>query len=508
MFQFLAITQAGCRRSFPRHLLHKITTLAISTIVVLVAQVIYTQPVNADQASRPNIVLIMADDLGYGDVRCYNAESRIPTPHIDRLAAEGMRFTDAHAPAAVCVPTRYGLLTGRYPMRMTRKRKGPLIDKSRMTIGKLLRKNDYATTMVGKWHLGLDDADYSKPLTGGPVDRGFDSYFGIPKSLDIPPYYYIRDDRAVAAPTDTIERSFSEGWSPIQGVFWRAGGVAPGFKHVEVLPRLTEEAVKFVKSREDEAKPFFLYFALPAPHTPWLPTKEYRGKSQAGSYGDFTMQVDACVGRVLATLDALKLTENTLVFFTSDNGPVWFAEDVERLGHAATGPLRGMKGDAWEGGHRMPFLARWPARIEAGSLNSEVICHTDMLATFASIVGDELPGDEGVDSYDMLPALTARSVEATKSGKPIREATVFLSSRGVLSIRQGRWKLITALGSGGFSQPRKEQPSAAGPDGQLYDLEHDLGERVNVYQRHPDVVERLSGLLSRYRTSGRSRPLP
>lgn len=454
--------------------------------------------------SPPNIIFIMADDMGWGDPGCYNRDSKIPTPNIDALAAAGIRFTDAHAPAAVCVPTRYGLLTGCYPFRM-RRGPGSLIDKGRLTLGGLLKRKGYTTGCVGKWHLGFDSGkkpDYSKPLRGGPVDRGFDYYFGIPASLDIPPYYYIENDRSLAAPAEKIGDNNSAGWTRIQGAFWRAGGVAPGFKHEEVLGRLTRKAVDFLdKQAAAAAKPFFLYFALPAPHTPWLPLEEFRGRSKAAEYGDFTCQVDASVGRVLDKLRALGMEKNTLVIFTSDNGPVWYDADEKKYGHRSTGHFRGMKGDTWEGGHRMPFIARWPGRVPAGALSEATICHTDMLATFAAIVGEKLGSGDGLDSFDISAVLFGREQKV-----PGREALVLQSSGRVLSVRQGEWKLIPQLGSGGFSKPRREKPSPGGPVGQLYNLREDPAEVTNLYLQKPKIVEELAGLLGRFRREGRSRP--
>ncbi len=467
--------------------------MAVSTLVAAPA----TEP--------PNIVFIMADDLGYGDLGCYNDKSKIPTPSIDRLARAGVRFTDAHAPAAVCVPTRYGLLTGRYPFRMSKGRGGSLLEKGRLTLGELLRRKGYFTACVGKWHLGFGGhpaKDTKTKLRGGPTERGFDHYFGIPASLDIPPYYYVRDGHALAAPTQRIGPSNSEGWTRIQGAFWRDGGIAPGFRHEDVLPRFMERSVAFLREHREKRgrQRFFLYLALAAPHTPWLPSKPFGGRSGAGMYGDFTAEVDHAVGRVLAAIDEIGARDDTIVIFTSDNGPVWYDADVERFGHDCVGKLRGMKGDAWEGGHRMPFIVRWPGKVKAGSTSDEIICHTDMLATFASLVGEELPEDAGEDSYDVLPAILGEKLTA-----PIREATVHQSSRRVLSIRQGGWKLIPALGSGGFSRPSRRKADPDGPKGQLYDLAKDPSETTNVWKAHPDVVDRLTKLLGEYRSEGRSR---
>ncbi len=278
--------------------------------------------------AKPNVLIILVDDMGYGDPGCYNPKSKIPTPHIDRLASQGLRFTDAHAPGAVCHPSRYGLLTGRYPFRIDVSvwPKQPLIEEGRMTIASLFKSQGYRTAMVGKWHLGFLEQGYDRPLSGGPVDRGFDSFFGIRASTDIPPYFYIRGDRAVAPPTDHIEAHRSAGWSPIQGAFWRAGGIAPGLELKDVLPRFTDEAIQVIKdnARTRKEQPLMLYLAFPSPHTPWLPAPEFKGASGAGLYGDFMAMVDAMIGRVLATLDNAGMTDDTLVIFTSDNGPVWY----------------------------------------------------------------------------------------------------------------------------------------------------------------------------------------
>ena len=452
-------------------------------------------------AETPNIVLILADDLGYGDVSAYNPGSKAPTPNIDRLANEGIRFLDAHAPAAVCVPTRYGLMTGRYPMRTELPwRERALINEGRVTLASLLRDNGYRTAMVGKWHLGFDgghEGPNFSDLRGGPLDRGFESYFGLASSLDQPPYYFIRGRRAVEPPSKDIGASDTNGWSRIQGAFWREGKIAPNYTHQGVLPRLTSEAEAVIEDH-DGAKPLFLYLALTAPHTPWVPLEEFKGRGKAGLYGEFLTQVDASVGRVLDGLDAAGMTEDTIVIFTSDNGPVWYDADDARFGHHAAGALRGMKGDSFEGGHRMPFLVRWPGRAPAGSVSSDPICFTDLLATFADLVGASLPADAGEDSFSALAAF--RGEVRDELGRP---STVYKSGE---VIRMGRWKLMTHLGSGGFTEPRREQAKPGGPQGQLYDLEMDLAETRNVWLEHPDVVQRLLAELDRIKKSGRSRP--
>ena len=446
----------------------------------------------ADSA-RPNIVFILADDMGYGDPLCFNSQSKCPTPHIDRLATQGMRFTDAHAAGALCVPSRYGLLTGRYPFRNASMNpsKGPLIEPRRMTIASLLHEHGYTTAMIGKWHLGFDGGDQfdcSKPLRGGPSDHGFDYFFGQHASLDIPPYFFIENDHCVGAPTDHIDAGSSPGWSPIQGAFWRAGAIAPGFKLEDVLPTYTRKAVEYLDARaESRGKPFFLYLALTAPHTPWLPTEAFRAKSAGNLYAAWIAQVDDTVGRVLTALDRDGLTQSTLVFFSSDNGPVWYPADVTRYGHAAAASFRGMKGDYWEGGHREPFIARWPGKIKAGATSKDLICFTDMLATFAALSGARLPESEGEDSFSFLPELLGQ-----KHDGPARNELIIGQGKKNLSIRQGNWKVIPFLGSGGFTQPSRVRPKAGEPPGQLYNLADDPGEMHNLYPAYPEIVKRLT----------------
>ncbi len=452
------------------------------------------------EKALPNIVFILADDMGYGDAGCYNSESRILTPAIDRLAAEGIRFTDAHAPGAWCVPSRYGFITGQYPLRagMDLKR-GSLIAKDRLTVGALLQRNGYRTAMIGKWHLGFegvsdwDKVDYSQPFLGGPVDRGFDYFFGMHASLDIPPYFYLENNRCVTAPTDSIAGHQSPGaTTTISGAFWRGGKIAPDFKHQEVLPTFTRKAVSFMEShvKEQKKQPFFLYVALTAPHTPWVAQQPFKGKSQAGEYGDFTMQVDHTVGEVLQALERLGIQENTLVIFTSDNGPVWFKEDVQKYNHRSAGNFRGMKLDAWEGGHRIPFIARWPGKIKPHTTSAQPLCFTDMLATFAAAVGDSLPREAGRDSYNMLPVMLGSNTTPRK-GLIVEGHTV----------REGDWKLIFGSGLGVLHrQYGKEQAQPV--KGELYNLQEDPSEANNLYDTHPEKVAELTRRMEQYRAEG------
>ena len=451
----------------------------------------------------------MADDMGYGDLGCYNKASKTPTPAMDSLAAEGVRLTDAHSPSAVCSPTRYGVLTGRYSWR-TRMKRGvlggysrALIDPSRVTVASFLKRHGYATACVGKWHLGLGAAaktDYTKPLTPGPNSLGFDYFYGIPASLDMTPYVFVKNERVVALPTEKIAGSGMRRKGG--GGFWRGGGIAPGFRHIDVLPVCTKEAVKFIQGQADRAAaaPFFLYFPLSAPHTPWMPTKEFVGKSGAGPYGDFTAQVDWTVGQVVEALRKTKQLDNTLLIVTSDNGAHWLPSDIKKYGHRANGRLRGQKADIHEGGHRVPFIARWPGKIKPGTTSDQTVCHTDLLATVAAVIGEKLPKGAGPDSYNILPALLGEAKDI-----PIREATVHHSANGMFAIRQGPWKLILGRGSGGFTAPRVVKPKPGEPKGQLYHLGDDPGEKKNVYLENPQVVKRLSALLKRYRTEGHSK---
>jgi arylsulfatase A len=453
--------------------------------------------------AKPNIVIILADDMGYGDPGSFNPHSKIATPQIDSLASAGLKFTDAHASGPLCHPSRYGLITGRYPFRtdVSKWPTQPLIRKDQVTLASLLKSQGYQTAMVGKWHLGFQEKGYDRPLTGGPVDHGFDTFFGTRASTDIPPYFWIRADRAVEPPTKQIAESHSAGWAPIQGAFMRGGEIAPEFVPADVLPRLTDEAVKLIRAHAGKAKPLFLYLALTAPHTPWLPAADFAGKSGAGMYGDFVMMVDAEIGRVLTALDQAGMSKTTLLIFTSDNGPVWYPEDVAKFGHDAEGGWRGMKGDLWEAGHRMPFIVRWPGHVKAGTVTAQTICFTDLLATFADLCGVELPAATGPDSFSILPVLEGRQPE----GAPIRGPIVMQAgSSSAMMIRWGDWKLINQLGSGGFSKPTKLQSGPGDPAGQLYDLSKDSGERTNQWSAHPEIVARLTKLLEKCVADGRT----
>ncbi len=478
--------------------------LFISGIVVSITVATLISAAAHREPRPPNIVLILADDMGYGDPRCYNPASKIPTPNIDRLAKDGMRFTDAHSPSAVCTPTRYALLTGRYCWRTSLKRgvlqgyDPLLIEPGRITIASVLKERGYATACVGKWHLGFGrDArvDYEKLLSPGPNSVGFDYFYGIPSSLDFPPYVFVENDRPTERPTATIATSESQRTGG--GGFWRAGAISPGFRHEDVLPRTTEKAVEFIR-KQDDNRPFFLYIPLTAPHTPWMPAAKFRGKSGAGSYGDFVAQTDDSVGEILRALKEKRLDRNTLVILTSDNGAHWLPEDISRYGHKSNLNWRGQKADIHEAGHRVPFITRWPGRIRASTTCDQLAGLVDLFATFADLAGATLPDDAAEDSFSLVPLFKRRN-------QPVRESLVHHSGDGVFAIRSGEWKLIEGLGSGGFTPPRAPAPQPGGPEGQLYDLTADPGETKNLYLDRPDQVTRLKALLSRIRTIGRTR---
>ena len=459
---------------------------------------------------KPNIIFIMADDMGYGDIQAYNSDSKIDTPNLNQLAAQGMRFTDSHAPAGLCIQTRYGLLTGQYPFRTTLKeRSEPCITEDQLTLPGMLKNAGYDTAMLGKWHLGFvggkDKEDYSQGLHGGPKDRGFDSFFGIPASLDIPPYYWIQNRTPLMTPTETIGDNFSDGWTRIQGAFWRKGRVAPEFVHAEVLPTISRRANFYLDTRaqlpQETRKPFFLYLPLPAPHTPWLPSKRFTGKSNASMYGDFVMMVDDMVGQIMKRLEQHKMADDTLLIFTSDNGPVWYPADTERLGHSSTGPLRGMKADCYEGGHRVPFIVRWPNQTPANTVNEHLICHTDMLATLAALTGEQISVGQAPDSINQSPLLFMPQLD-----QPLRKTLITSNNPKYFGVRMGHWKMITGLGSGGFTQPRDLKPKEGEPTGQLFNLSEDLSETNNLWQKHPEIVEQLESILRKSKEAGKTQP--
>ncbi|WP_372807260.1 sulfatase-like hydrolase/transferase [Pontiella sp.] len=461
-------------------------------------------------AESPNIVYILADDLGYGDVQCLNPErGKIATPKMDRLAAQGMVFTDAHTSSSVCTPTRYGIITGRYNWR-TRLQSGvlygfdqPLIAPDRLTVAGFLKQQGYNTAAIGKWHLGMTmpttdgnptrgkdarNVDWKGTLTDTPFHHGFDYYYGIAASLDMPPYIYIENDRFVGEATAIKE------FHPN-----RKGPAHPDLEAADVLPEIGRKSAEYIR-RQQAGKPFFMYIALTSPHTPIAPSKEWQGKSPLGPYGDFVMQTDAIIGGIVDAVDAAGLADNTIIIVTSDNGCSKAAggkEGIaffEKQGHYPSAQFRGSKSDLWDGGHRVPFIVRWPAAIKAGSTSDQTICLTDLMATAADLTGSKLPATAGEDSVSFAPALKGKPIVSTRAG------VIHHSIAGRFSYRQGKWKLLISNGSGGWT--KEKMP--AGTVAQLYDMEADPGERNNLYDSHPEVVQRLVAQLESDVERGRS----
>ena len=471
----------------------------------------------AAQTSRrkktpPNIVYILADDMGIDSVSALNARCGVKTPNIDKLVRQGMTFTDAHSGSAVCSPTRYGVLTGRYSWR-TRMKAGivgkwgpPLIAEDRLTVGKLLQKAGYHTACIGKWHLGWQwhdssgqptgqggSVDFSKPVTGGPIERGFDYYFGddVP---NWPPFVWIENERVTGIPSETMEADSANGVSP--------GPAMAGWSFEEVLPTITAKCVDYITERSRSEKPFFLYFAMTSPHTPINPSARFQGASGVSKYADYLMETDWSIGQLLNAIDDAALAENTLVIFAADNGtsPKCDFEGLEQKNVHLREHWRGHKADIWEGGHRVPFVARWPRVIKSGSECREVISLVDFMATAAEVVGAKLPDDAGEDSVSLVDLFKGR-----RRNRRRREAIVCHSSNGWFAVRRGRWKIEFCPGSGGWSAPKGKQALDMGlPRYQLYDLAVDPKEQSNVYEKHPEVAAELTALLRRYVERGRS----
>lgn len=485
---------------------------------------------------KPNIVLILADDLGYGDVRCYNADAKVPTPNIDKLASEGIRFTDAHSPATVCTPSRYSLMTGQMAFRVPNGGTvfqgvgGPsLIAPGRLTLPAMLKKKGYATSAVGKWHVGLtfrDKAgaaihsgkledvqriDYSRRIEGGPLDHGFDHFFGTaccPGTDWL--YAFIDRDHIPVPPTGRIEKSTLPKHPYANDC--RAGFIAPDFPIEEVDLLFLKKSREFMEQhrRTSPDQPFFLYHASHAVHLPSFAAPEFKDKTQAGPHGDFIHELDHIVGELMATLQKLGIADNTLVLFSSDNGPETTAIVHMRADHVHDGakPWRGVKRDAWEGGHRVPFIVRWPARIKPGTTSDQLACLTDVMATIAAVTGTDLPHEAAEDSFNLLPAFEGNAAA------PIRPylLTQAFSGARTLTLRRGHWKYIDHRGSGGNNYDKGELKPFALPDtapeasAQLYDLATDPGETTNLYSQKPELVKELKALLEHSKSTGRSRP--
>jgi arylsulfatase A-like enzyme len=462
------------------------------------------------QAEHPNVIYILADDMGYGDVSALNADSKIITPNMDRLANEGMIFTDAHSGSAVCTPTRYGILTGRYSWR-TRLKSGvtwswdtALIENDRLTVAAMLKEKGYSTACIGKWHLGLGwtldstgAGDFSKPLTTSPNDNGFDYSYIITASLDIPPYVYFENGEITALPDRMTEDKSKFGW-------WRLGHTGADFRHDDVLPNFTDRAVSWINEQAQAGeKPFFLYLPLAAPHTPILPTGEFKGISNTNPYGDFVVMVDHMIGRITDAVEKNGISDNTIIIISSDNGcsPQADYPQLAEMGHHPSYVYRGHKADIFEGGHRVPFIVRWPGRISPGSSSDQLICLTDLMATMAEITGYDIPDNAAEDSFSFLGSLTG---DATGD---VRSSVVHHSVNGFFALRTGDWKLNVCAGSGGWSYPTENVAKELElPWFQLYNLNDDVNEQNNLAEQYPERVEEIKSLLMEIIENGRSTP--
>lgn len=465
-------------------------------------------------SKKPNVIYILADDMGYGDISAYNENCAFETVNYDKLCAEGIRFTDAHSTSAVCTPSRYGILTGRYNWRSRLKYgvlggySSALIEAETKTIGSVFQDCGYKTACIGKWHLGMDFAkneefvefpsfaasrgvDYTQPIKESPIHRGFDYYYGIAASLDMPPYLYIENDHFTAQPTHTTVNTGKK--------FWREGPTGEEFKHEHVLDELTDKLLDQIEAYKED--PFFIYFPMPAPHTPILPGEAFQGKSGTNEYGDFVLHCDAVLGRIFEKLDACGLAEDTIVAFTSDNGcsPEANFAELEACGHAPNYIYRGHKADIYEGGHRIPYMIRWPAGIAAGQVCDQTVCLSDFMATMAQVLDYSLTDEMAVDSVSNLCLWQGEDAV-------IRENTVHQSLDGSLALRQGDWKLEMCPGCGGWEHDKVNEDYSCCPAFQLYHLGDDIREEHNVIEQHPDVFVAMKQELMKQVLDGRSTP--
>ncbi len=493
--------------------------------------------------SKPNIIIILADDMGYGDISGLNPGSKVKTPHLDRLAGRSIVFSNAHASASVCTPSRYGILTGRYAFRAPSGGKGatgfgtPEIEPGRETIAGILRRAGYTTGCIGKWHLGLtwktktsdsrvafdqqtgySNIDYSGKVTDGPNSHGFDYSFIHPASLDMPPYLFLRNQEAVD-PEMTLTTALYESRLPgtkyswdkkhtkegdvywDKGVWWRRGEISKSFRVENCLEEIVKEGLGFIEKchASNPEKPFFMYLPLTGPHTPWMPASEFRGKSGLGTYGDFILNIDDVVGSIAGLLKNLSIDENTLVIFTSDNGAYWPEEEIALSHHHSSFGRRGQKGDIWEGGHRIPLLVSWPGAIKKHKLTNDLISLTDIYATLAELTGQEIRQNNGEDSFSF------RGLLSGTQGKATRHAMIHHSSGGMFAYRKGDWKFIDGLGSGGFTTPVREEPAPGMPSGQLYNLRADSLEAQNIMAENVKRADALRKELTELISSGTSR---
>ncbi len=470
----------------------------------------------------PNIIILYADDMGYGDLGIQNPKSKIPTPHLDKLANEGLLMTDAHSSSGICSPSRYALLTGRYHWRDFHafvKSMGPSVFRSnQQTLPRILKANGYSTAAIGKWHLGWDwDAirkpefktketvplfkknieiwpseayDWSRSIPGGPCSIGFDYYFGD-GTINFPPYAWIENDKVLTAPTTTLTSQSGLGVA-LEGTWHaRPGPAIENWDFYNVLPTLTENAVSYVKNQKHKSEPFFLYMAFPSPHAPIVPNKEFHGKSKAGPYGDFVYQTDWCVGEILNALEETGTSRNTIVIFSSDNGPEKYAyKRIKNFNHHSSAPFRGLKRDIYEGGHHVPFIVRWPKKIKPGSISDEVFSQVDILSTLAHLIDIDLPKGLAHDSYDFSGLWLGN-----KTSKNIRPATVQNTRKERYALRKGRWLFINH-NSGYHTKPPKWIETKFGYQAttdsvQLFDLKNDIAQKINVAEQNIELVKSM-----------------
>ena len=472
---------------------------------------------------RPNIVIILADDFGVGDIQTHYPRNKIATPYLDRLVQQGMSFTDAHSPSAVCSPTRYGLLTGRYAWRTRLQEwviaayEPPLIAENRPTVAGLLRKHGYDTACIGKWHLGWNWPgpqssrmtqqrngqwtlrwDFTKTIKGGPVDRGFDYFYGLDLP-NLPPFTFIENDHVARQPTARFQLDRSEGI--VLPARFAGAPAAPEWRLQNILPEITRRAVKYIHQKANQDAPFFLYFSMTSPHEPVVPSKQFRGKSGIAPIADFVMETDWSAGQVIKAIDDAGIAEHTLVVFTADNGHSHYTgwDQLIEAGHFPSGPYRGHKGDVWEGGHRVPLVVRWPNRVAAGKSSTQLVCLTDIFATCAEIAGAEIPSIGGEDSLSFMPSL--RGDQSPKQADGQRRTTlVSHSNYGEFAYRDGTWKLVFRMSGRNLEQSRGK-PTVA----ELYQLETDIDEQIDLSEQEPEIVKRMTEGLRAVIARGASR---
>jgi len=496
----------------------------MNNITLLLAAVLMALPAIATIAAPPNVVILYADDMGVADVSYGDAAAPIQTPNIDRLAAAGMTFTDGHSSSGICTPSRFALLTGQHHWRrfhgIVNAFGGTVFKDGEYTIGGMFQEQGYATGCFGKWHLGWDfDAirkpgvakkdwpkpasyDWTKRFPGGPLERGFDHYFGD-GTINFPPYCWIEGDRFLTIPSKPVIKS-----RPLAGGGnFRPGPMAPSWNPYDILPTITDKTVEWIGKQSAE-KPFFAYLAFNSPHYPIVPNKEFHGTSKAGFYGDFVIETDAQVGKVLEALKKHGFADDTLVVFTADNGPETHAfERLEKFGQWSSGKYRGVKRDIYEGGHRVPFIVRWPGQVEAGAVSDEVVSQVDLAATFAEIVKAPLKEKEAIDSYNLLPVLRGEDY-----ARPLRTATVQNTAPNQFAIRQGTWVLIDAPTGAAKKEGASYlkhfdlEPYGKGHKGLLFNLKNDPRQSKNLYAEHPSKVASMRSLLKRYRNGERCAP--